>query len=75
MSRALRRRSKRGEDPVARFREQSRWSSFTNSWSFFRPTGWNWPLRGHQLLAVLVVGAAVGAGIWVLITVVGLFLD
>ena len=73
MSRGSRRGSKGREDPVARFREQSRWSSFTNSWSRPGPWGWNWSLRAHQLLAALIVGALVGASIWALITLLRLF--
>ena len=74
MSRWLRRQSKGGADPVADFHEQARWSSFTNSWRFLvRHWGWHWPLKARQLLAVLFVGALVGAAAWVLVAVLRAF--
>jgi len=75
VSRSSRRRSKRGGvDPVAEFHERARWSSFTNSWRFLgRQWGWHWPLKARQLLAVLFVGALVGAAAWVLVAVLRAF--
>ena len=52
-----------GPDPVREFQHESRWSSFTTSWSR-RFRGWHWPLRGNQFIAVLLVGAAFGASMW-----------
>ena len=66
--------SKRGEDPVSAFKDQAKWSSFTNSSRFSgRPWGWHWPLRARQLLAVLLVGALFFAAVWVAINVLRLF--
>ena len=49
--------------PASEFREEARWSSFTNSWS--RPfRGWHWPLRAREVVTVLLVGAAGGAILW-----------
>jgi hypothetical protein len=74
MGRRSRLSSKRGEDPVSAFKEQAKWSSFTNSWRFSgRPWGWHWPLRARQLLAVLFVGALFFGTVWVAINVLRLF--
>jgi hypothetical protein len=35
--------------------------------------GWHWPLKARQLLAVLFVGALVGAAAWVLVAVLRAF--
>jgi hypothetical protein len=52
-------KKRRGEDPVARFQEEARWSGFTNSWSRSgAPPVPRWVRR--MIIAAFVIMAVVG---------------